>query len=329
MRPRSPFPENARWRRLLFWLAPAGLVCLFPLFFIGPPGWSDGPLIQSAWNLGHPIFFALLTLTIRPWRFVSGWKLWASASSLVALSGLGIEYAQSFTTRGIDARDMFRNLTGLWVVLALQARASFRQQCPARDWLIRILAVGLLAIDLIWVTGIGIQQAQVNQLTPHLYDFQKDDPEPFWRGNVARSSGDICGPDADDALSIALTTRRYSGASLDNLPSDWSQYEGLALVLWNPQSYPIPLTLRINDRAHELKSNGSQDRYYQRFQIRPGINRIHLNLNDIKTTPRDREMDMTRIRRVMLFTSDIDQPGRLCLNELKLTRGDDASADLD
>jgi hypothetical protein len=38
---------------------------------------------------------------------------------------------------------------------------------------------------------------------------------------------------------------------------------------------------------------------------------------------------MTRIRRVMLFTSDIDQPGRLCLNELKLTRGDDASADLD
>ncbi|HKK57784.1 MAG TPA: hypothetical protein VJ956_16110, partial [Marinobacter sp.] len=94
MGPHFLFPKTIRQRRLLFWLALAGVLCLFPLFFVGGPGWSDGPLYQAVWNLGHPIFFALLTLTVRPWRFVSGWRLWALASTVVIVLGLGIEFVQ-------------------------------------------------------------------------------------------------------------------------------------------------------------------------------------------------------------------------------------------
>ncbi len=319
--PSDPPSDPTRRGRLIFWLTLAGIFCLFPLFFFGGPGWSDGPLFQAAWNLGHPIFFALLTLAVQPWRFVSGWKLWALTSAVVLVLGLGIEFAQSFTTRSIDGRDMFRNLTGLWLVLALQPWAGFRRSFPARDWPIRALAVGLLAIDLVWVTSIAIQQIQVSQLLPELYDFQQDSPERFWRGNVARSSGENCGPGADNALSIALTTRRYSGASLDNLPSDWRDYEELVFVLWNPQSHSILMTFRINDLAHELGSKGYQDRFNKSFQVRPGINRIHQNLDDVATAPRDRRMDMDDIRRLMFFTSNLSQPGRLCLVELRLTDG--------
>ena len=56
MGPHFLFPKTIRQRRLLFWLALAGVLCLFPLFFVGGPGWSDGPLYQAVWNLGHPIF---------------------------------------------------------------------------------------------------------------------------------------------------------------------------------------------------------------------------------------------------------------------------------
>jgi len=317
----EPPSDLTRRGRLLFWLALAGLVCLFPLFFVGGPGWSDGPLFRFIWNLGHPIFFALLTLTVRPWRFASGWKLWALASAAVFVLGLGVEFAQSFDSRNVDGRDIFRNLTGLWVVLALRPWVGFVRHWPLRDWLLRALAAGLLAIDLVSVTRIAIQQVQVSQWLPDLYDFQQDRPGQFWRGNVSRSSGEYCGPITDNALLIALSTRHYSGASLDNLPSDWRGYDQLAIVLWNPQNYTIPLTLRINDMTHEQSSNKYHDRFNRSFQIKPGINRIHQSLDEVATAPRDRRMNMDNIRRLMFFTSDLSQPGRLCLRELRLDNG--------
>ena len=309
---------STRWGRLSFWLALAGIIGLFPLFFVGGPGWSGGPLIQSAWNLGHPIFFALLTLTVRPWRFASGWRLWAQASIVVLVLGLGIEFAQSFDGRDMNARDMFRNLTGLWAVLALQPRAGFQSSFPVRDWLIRAIAVGLLAIDPVSVTRIAIQQFQVSQLLPELYDFQHDHPERFWRGNVSRSSGENCGPITDNALSIALTTRRYSGAALDNLPSDWRNYDEIAFAMWNPQNHAINVTLRINDLTHEQYSNQYHDRFNRTFRIEPGVNRIQQSLEEVAHAPRGREMDMSDIRRLMFFTSDLNQPGQLCLSQLRL-----------
>lgn len=310
--------NQSRRGRILFWLALTGILCIFPLFFVGGPGWSDGPLYQSVWNLGHPIFFALLTLTVRPWRFLSGWRLWALTSTAVIVLGLGIEYIQSFTGRGIDARDMFRNLTGLWAILALQPWSGFRQPYPARDWLLRAVVATLLALDPVAVTRIAIQQFQVSQGLPELYDFQHNHPERFWRGNVTRGSTEDCGPLNDMAVSIILTTRRYSGAALDNLPSDWRGYDALTVALWNPQSQVISLTLRINDMFHEQGRNQFHDRFNRSFEIRPGLNRIHQNLEEVATAPRDRRMDMDEIRRLMFFTSNLNQPARLCLGELRL-----------
>lgn len=311
-------------RRALFWVALVALLCLFPLFFIGGPGWSDGPLLRAAWNLGHPIFFALLTVTARPWRFFNGWTLWAVATVAVFILGLGVEFAQSLDNRDVDGRDVFRNLTGLWIVLALRPRAGFSARRPLRNTLVRLAAVGLLAIDLFAVSRVAIQQFQINLWLPALYDFQQEHPERYWRGNVARSSGDNCGPLAGNALSIDLTTRRYSGASLDNLPSDWQGYDELAFALWNPQSYTISLTLRINDMAHELGNNTYHDRFNQTFQIEPGINRLQVGLESVATAPRSRRMELDDIRRLMFFTSNLDQPARLCLGELALkARSDD------
>lgn len=327
--PLNPLKDPTRRGRLLFWLAPAGLLCIFPLFFIGGPGWSDGPLFRSAWNLGHPLFFALLTLALRPWRFMSGWKLWALASAIVLFLGLGIEYAQSFSSRGIDPRDLLRNLIGLWLVLALRPAAGFDKRWLQRDWLMRAFALGLLTIDLVSVSRLAVQQVQVSRWLPDLYDFRQADPETFWQGEVATSSSADCGPLSDNALTMALTTRRYSGAALHNFPSDWRNYDQLSIVIWNPETYAIPLTLRINDRAHEQRSNRYEDRFNQRYQIKPGVNRIQQSLTEIAGAPASRSMDMDDIRRLMFFTSELDQPAYLCLGSLRLQSSGDAPDGLD
>nr|WP_225314873.1 succinyl-CoA synthetase subunit beta [Marinobacter confluentis] len=310
----------SRRGRAVFWLALAGLICLFPLFFIGGPGWSGGPLIISAWNLGHPLFFALLTLAVRPWRFYSGWKLWLYGTAAVLLLGAGIELLQSLDTRDPDTGDMFRNLTGFWAVLALRPLASFQQSGRLQVRLLRLFAAAMLAIDLITVSRVALQQVQVSQWLPNLYDFRQANPGEFWRGNVTTNTDGSCGPLPDNALHIGLTTRRYSGASLDNLPSDWRGYQALEILLWNPQDYSIPLTLRINDMTHEQNSNVYQDRFNRTLDIAPGINRIEQSLAEVAVAPSGRKMEMNDVRRLMFFTSNLNQPARLCLGTLRLRK---------
>ncbi len=63
--PPAHAPEPGRRLSLL-----AGFASLLiaPFLFIGGPDWASGPLLRSAWNLGHLVLFALLTLAIGPWR---------------------------------------------------------------------------------------------------------------------------------------------------------------------------------------------------------------------------------------------------------------------
>lgn len=322
--------SSTRRGRILFWLALAGLLCLLPLFFVGGPGWSDGPLIKSAWNLGHPVFFALLTLVVQPWRHLSGWKLWITASSVVLLMGAGIEYAQSFNhQRNIQSLDLLRNLAGLWLVLVVRPRAGFPSLRPSAKWLLRLAVFALLAADIMAVAMVAHQQYRVSRWLPDLYNFQQQNPERFWNGDIRIASAEECGDLTDKGLTIGLTTRRYSGASLHNLPAKWGTYNVLRMVIWNPQGQVIPLTLRINDRQHEDRGIHYQDRFNRTFQIQPGINRIELDLNDVANAPSERAMDMNDIRRLMLFTSNRDEPGRFCLVELKLTKGDGTINGLD
>ena len=86
-----PAYRPARNTQILRYLAFAGMILIAPLFFVGGPGWSDGPLFKSAWNLGHILFFALLTLAIQPWRVWTGWSLWGIGTLAVLMLGTGIE----------------------------------------------------------------------------------------------------------------------------------------------------------------------------------------------------------------------------------------------
>lgn len=75
----------------LRWLV---LVIVAPLFFVGGPDWASGPLYKSAWNLGHIMFFAVLTLAVRPDRWLRGWQLWLVCTAVIFAAGWTIEGLQ-------------------------------------------------------------------------------------------------------------------------------------------------------------------------------------------------------------------------------------------
>ncbi|MDX1551044.1 MAG: succinyl-CoA synthetase subunit beta [Marinobacter sp.] len=304
----------ARKARIWQYLAFAGIVLIAPFFFIGGPGWTDGPLYKSAWNLGHILFFALLTLAIQPWRFWTGWKLWGLATLAVLLVGLGIELLQYGTSRQMDGQDLFRNLLGLWIILLISPGATDPSRSGLGTWSLRIAIAALLVAETGATAAVALQQYRVSQLLPELYDFSQSDPSPFWNGAIA--AADVAGP--QNGLRLSLSTARYSGATLHNFPGDWQGYGQLVISLDNPQDQPVPITLRINDIQHDQGDNDYSDRFNTRLTLSPGPNTFQLDLDRIRNAPATRTMNMREVRRLKLFTTGLKAPKTVYLRDLRL-----------
>ncbi|KPP99954.1 succinyl-CoA synthetase subunit beta [Marinobacter sp. HL-58] len=317
MGPNLPADNPARKTRKWQYLALAGVILITPFFFIGGPGWTDGPLYKSAWNLGHTLFFALLTIAIQPWRFRTGWRLWGLSTLAVLFIGLGIELLQYGASRDMDWRDVYRNLVGVWAVLAFYPRTPNTGIPRLEIWSLRIIVVSMLILEAGQTARVAIQQYQVSQLLPALYDFSQPDPSSFWKGPVEPVSDDAAG-NRPDALRISFSTSRYSGVSLHNFPGDWRDYSQLVIVLYNPQDHPLPLTLRINDVAHDLGDNAYNDRFNTRLVLSPGQNRFRLDLDRIRNAPAGRSMDMESVRRLGIFTSSMTEPKTAYLRVIRL-----------
>ncbi len=290
---------------------------LLPLFFIGGPGWADGPLYKAAWNLGHILFFFILTLLIRPQHWLGGWRLITVTTLVVFTAGGLIELLQGKLGRSVSWHDIARDLIGAWLALAW---LSWPRQRRCVVWLARFVVLALLLRELWPVVAVGLQQWQLTRQIPQLYDFtnDSDNAQAFWDGNVQRSTRYADELDGQFSLKVSIGTGRYSGASLDNLASDWSNYQSLALTLFNPEQQPLAMTLRINDRAHDRGNNAYEDRFNTRLVIAPGLNRFTISLTDVQQAPATRLMTMTDIRRLLIFASNQATPTSVYLLELRL-----------
>ncbi|MBW0147043.1 succinyl-CoA synthetase subunit beta [Marinobacter sp. CAU 1620] len=232
------------------------------------------------------------------------------------VAGALIEAAQSQLGRDADWRDVLRNLTGVWLILAWQPLIGR----PLRHNALMIgvaAATSLLVIVELGATGIvAARQFELSNQLPQLYNFDHEDPSPYWLGDLEPSPN----PVQDDAksLRIELDTDRYSGASLINLPADWRQYDTLRISLFNPDPTPLPLTLRINDLMHEHGDNAHSDRYNTSFTLAPGPHTLTLALNDVRNAPSDRTMDMSRVHRLTLFAVRLPTPRTVYLLDLRL-----------
>ncbi|MFN2361006.1 MAG: succinyl-CoA synthetase subunit beta [Marinobacter sp.] len=312
-----PSEHPARKARKRQYLALVGVILITPFFFIGGPGWTDGPLYKSAWNLGHILFFALLTLATQPWRFWTGWALWGLSTLAVLVIGVTIELLQYGVSRDMDWQDILRNLLGAWAVLAIWPRASHTGLSRLTIWCFRLIVAALLLVEVGSTARVAYQQYQISQLLPALYDFSQPDSSPFWRGPVTPVAYNTAS-DHPGALRISLSTNRYSGVSLHNFPGDWRDYNHLVIVLYNPQDHPLPMTLRINDVAHDLGNNAYNDRFNTRLMLPPGEQRFRLDLDLIRNAPASRNMDVGAVRRLGLFASGLMEPKTVYLRVIRL-----------
>ena len=75
----------------------------------------------------------------------------------------------------------------------------------------------------------------------------------------------------------------------------------LEMNLYNPSTDTLHLQIRIDDKDHKLSGYAYADRFNASYDLLPGWNPIHINLDEVKNAPQSRKMDLQQIRRLSLF----------------------------
>lgn len=301
---RTPLPTL-----LKRWFLPALLVACIPFFFHSTGLGIDSELERTLLNFGHIVFFALAIIALRNKLDMRTWPHWLAISIAVFLVSIIIEYAQHNTGRTRSWEDVERNLIGAWLALFWLNPPS------AQIWTGRLIATGLFVSQLVMVSQASLTEYRLQNTLPMLSDFENDYELDWWQGDVSLTEERAW--HGDHSMVIRLSTRTYSGARMTRLPNDWTGFTTLHFEVFNPSLLPMPLTLRINDKAHE-QSLLYQDRFNNTFIVEYGWNLIEFSLDDVRNAPSGRNMDMSNISHLELFAFELDRPREITVDYLRL-----------
>ncbi len=114
---------------------------------------------------------------------------------------------------------------------------------------------------------------------------------------------------------LDLEAGTYPGIALDEPYPDWRWARSLVLTFFSDLDAPLPLVIRVNDKAHD---NRYADRFNRQFLVRPGLNRIVIALADVRRAPDRREMDMRHIRQIIVFAYGLTAPTHVYIGPVRL-----------
>jgi len=284
------------------------LILLATLFFIGGPDGYSLPSIRYGWNLGHTGFFIFSTLFLlhtqpdfcktQPYRLLI----------LITLVSLAIESIQLFSGRDFSLLDILRNLTGVTLTLAFFSKKQLNRYLV-------IFFSGYLIFDLAGFGNAILSDFIVQKKGPVIEDFENPATPSRWHGSLNRIKETATD---NHVAEVTFPAGKYPGISFSSMKRNWSDYSRFTLRIFNPDHEEQTIAIRLNDIAHERSEQAHHDRFNQQIFLQPGWNDISFPLNDIKNSPRNRDMNLKQMSRMILFYNSLDEPKKLLLDDLIL-----------
>lgn len=296
------------------WLS--GLLILFvvPFFFVGGPDASSSLLLKNVWNFGHIFFFAVFMLLVQSYRPLLRWQEWLMVTLLAIGLGIAIEFVQRFVGRDSSWDDVLHNLFGVWLGL-------FWGQKPTRlVWMLRFVCILLIAPAFWLVVYSGIADIVMRKQFPLINSFESNYEMAHVQNNPRRvntSPDNLLHTHGDYGLQVVLSTKKYAGLRLVSY-GDWSGYKLLQMDFYNPDSEPLELVLKISDAHHDLGKNRFNDRFNRALILMQGWNQVQIDLEDVRTAPLGRVMQMNQIRGVEVFAVQLSVPRKFYWDNIRL-----------
>ncbi len=303
-----------------FWITSIALLTGSILFFLGGPDDNSARSFSAFWNLGHIIYFSLLSYAFSKWGWLTRHTLtrqWLFVLSVTLFSGILIEVLQSgIPNRTADPVDVIRDLTGSFLFLSFSP--VYSRGLGKIKTILRTVAIILLLIQLKPLAISLLDEGIAWQQFPLLSNFETPFELNRWHATAKMTIKHIPSIADGHIMEIALSTAHYSGVELRYFPGDWRKYKTLELSIYNPQTRPLSITCRIHDLQHTQGEQRYSDRYNHGFVLLAGWNKIKIDLNDVALAPQHRKMDLRQIRNLGIFVTSLPQPRIIFLDNVKL-----------
>lgn len=297
------------------WLSGLFVLIVVPFFFMGGPDAFSSILLKSVWNFGHIIFFAVFMLLIQSFLPLVRWKDWLLVTLLAIGLGIAIEFAQRFVGRDSSWDDVLHNLFGVWLGL------FWGQKPTCRVWVLRFASLVCVLPSLSLVLDTAWGDVVMRQQFPLVNSFESRHEMQQIRASLARATVrqiDKVTRHGHLSLSVTLSTEKYAGINLLGPYGDWSDYQFLAMDFYNPGSERLELVIKISDYQHDAGTNQHGDRFNYPVVLMTGWNQVRIDLNDIRSAPAGRSMQMDRITGLAVFALQLPAPREFYWDNIRL-----------
>jgi hypothetical protein len=110
---------------------------------------------------------------------------------------------------------------------------------------------------------------------------------------------------------------QYPGLSVTEPYPDWRGYATLEIEVFSTSDGVEPFVLRVHDNQHNNEHN---DRFNQNCPVHPGFQTLRFDLEEVRSGPTDRDLDMARIENLRLFISGLKNPLTFYVGQIRLTK---------
>jgi len=295
------------------------LTAMFALFFFGGPDSQSARSFKSLWNFGHILFFALFPLLFLYSRFVSGSYLRQCALALASalFLGLMVELIQGGLNRSPDVGDLFRNMLGAMVCLFF---LSPTRKILSKKHLIilQITTVILICFQIYGVLTAVADEQMARRQFPILSGFETPFEIQRWSGDADFEIDRRVKRRGKASMRVELNTSTYSGVSLKYFPEDWEGFNYFQFSIFNPLYETLSITCRIHDLGHIQGEQKYEDRFNRTFTIPRGWNTITIRMDDIRSAPVKRRMDIQHIKGVGIFATRLPRKRIINIDDVQL-----------
>jgi len=287
------------------------LIVIFSLFFLPIP--TSNLWWREAINGSHTVFFIILSFII---YYQVKIRIHISNVTIVyfyvlaigMFLGIVIELLQVFVQREASLNDLYRNLfgiiTGLCLITILNLKNIHRQK--TKIVFFSLVGTVFLILGISPLIQLSWHYIERNKAFPVIVDFDASWSSSFIRFNNTEilKASNFSQKKNNNLHLIQFNEGTYPGISVIESVSDWSTYRKLRLIVFSKYEHDTSLVLRIHDKTH---NNSFSDRFNKKLEIKPGLNNVEISLEKIRYGPVNRELDLTNIAGIILFSRNLEQ----------------------
>jgi len=278
---------------------------LFLLLFWGAPDYYSHRIAKLMWENGHIAFFALITPFVL--RRVPRYNIFSQLAlsfTYAVLLGTFIEFIQSYIGRDASIQDIYRGALGaVSCNLFLLIKKRSNQSKP----LVIIFFFSLLPIIYEQKSLINaiVLELEMYEDFPALASFNSKNSISNWSGQELEIQQDNTINKNATLKATLLANAQYSTLTLKHFLKNWNEFKVLEIELFLVSKEAIELCFKITDLEHNIKNKDFTNRFNLCKKIQPKLNKIKINLVDIKNAPLTREFNLYEVSEITLFSKNL------------------------